>query len=165
MSEGFRPPPYPYDRLDDLKTLADGHDGGLVDLSVGTPCDPPPPEVLRSLATSGTERGYPTSIGSPAFRQAASDWLARRFNAEVPPAAIAACVGTKEFVAGLPHYLRLRDPAKDTVLHPAVAYPTYEMGAVFAGCRPVAVPVDDGCVPRRARSCAGTSGTRSRRPF
>ncbi|MCU1346088.1 MAG: dapL, partial [Acidimicrobiia bacterium] len=27
--------------------------------------------------------------------------------------------------------------------YPAVAYPTYEMGAVFAGCRAVPVPVDD----------------------
>src|SRR5205814_4591881 len=111
-------------------------------LSVGTPCDPPAPDVLAALASSGAERGYPTSIGSPAFRQAASDWLARRFTAEVPPTSVAACVGTKEFVASLPHYLRLRDPSKDTVLHPAIAYPTYEMGAVFAGCRSVAVPVD-----------------------
>ena len=141
--EGFRPPPYPYDRLDDLKALAAAHAGGLVDLSVGTPCDPPPPAVLEALATSGTERGYPASIGSPAFRQAASDWLVRRFTAEVPVSAVAACVGTKEFVAGLPHYLRLRDPSRDTVLYPSVAYPTYEMGAVFAGCRAVPVPVDE----------------------
>src|SRR5205814_7019771 len=56
---------------------------------------------------------------------------------------VAACVGTKEFVASLPRYLRLRDPSRDTVLYPAVAYPTYEMGAVLAGCRAVPVPVDD----------------------
>jgi aspartate/methionine/tyrosine aminotransferase len=29
------------------------------------------------------------------------------------------------------------------VLYPAVAYPTYEMGAIFAGCRAVPVPVDE----------------------
>jgi succinyldiaminopimelate transaminase len=139
---GFRPPPYPYDRLDDLRALADSHDGGVVDLSVGTPCDPPSPDVVTALATSGTERGYPTSIGSQAMRDAACDWLARRFNADVPPSAVAACVGTKELVAGVPHYLRLRDPSKDTVLYPAVSYPTYEMGAVLAGCRAVPVPVD-----------------------
>jgi aspartate/methionine/tyrosine aminotransferase len=38
--------------------------------------------------------------------------------------------------------MRLRRPDRDTVLYPAVAYPTYEMGAVLAGVRPVAVPVD-----------------------
>jgi aspartate/methionine/tyrosine aminotransferase len=39
--------------------------------------------------------------------------------------------------------LSLRDPSRDTVLYPAVAYPTYEMGALLAGLRAVPVPVDD----------------------
>ena len=38
--------------------------GGLVDCSIGTPCDPPPPAVIDALASSGTERGYPASAGS-----------------------------------------------------------------------------------------------------
>ena len=52
-------------------------------------------------------------------------------------------MGTKEMVAGLPHWLRLRRPDLDTVLYPAVSYPTYAMGATLAGCRAVPVPVDD----------------------
>ena len=58
------------------------------------------------------------------------------------PAAIGACIGTKELVTGLPHLLRLRDPARDTILYPAVSYPSYAMGAELAGCRAVAVPLD-----------------------
>jgi aspartate/methionine/tyrosine aminotransferase len=69
--------------------------------------------------------------------------MARRLGVDVPVDAIAACVGTKELVATTPQWLRLRDPRRDTVLYPAVSYPTYEMGAVLAGCRPVAVPVDE----------------------
>jgi aspartate/methionine/tyrosine aminotransferase len=69
--------------------------------------------------------------------------MARRFGVEVPVDAVAACVGTKELVATLPQWLRLRTPDRDTVLHPGVAYPTYEMGAILAGCRSVAVPVDE----------------------
>ena len=38
----------------------------------------------------------------------------------------------------MPQYLHLRDPSRDTVLYPAISYPTYEMGAILAGCRPVA---------------------------
>src|ERR687892_569059 len=53
------------------------------------------------------------------------------------PAHVAACVGTKEFVAGVPHWLRLRTPARDTVLYPEISYPTYAMGATLAGCRAV----------------------------
>jgi succinyldiaminopimelate transaminase len=137
---GFVPPPYPYDRLDQYRPLAEAHDGGVVDLSIGTPFDPPPPAVVAALASSGAERSYPPSIGTPAFRESAQRWMHRRFGVEVPVTQIAAAVGTKEFVATLPQWLQLRDPARDTVLYPAIAYPTYEMGAILAGCRAVCVP-------------------------
>jgi aspartate/methionine/tyrosine aminotransferase len=67
--------------------------------------------------------------------------MRRRFDIDVPSAQIAVCVGSKEFVASTPHYMKLRRPDRDTVLFPAVAYPTYEMGAILAGCRAVAVPM------------------------
>jgi succinyldiaminopimelate transaminase len=135
---GFEPPPYPYERLGEIIALANEHDGGAVDLSIGTPCDPPPPAVTAALVSGDTARGYPPSIGTPAFRAAAADWLHRRLGATVDPEReLAACVGTKEFVASLPQYLRLRDPSRDTVLYPAISYPTYEMGATLAGLRAV----------------------------
>jgi succinyldiaminopimelate transaminase len=139
---GFVPPAYPHDRLGELATIAAGHEGGMVDLSVGMPGDPPPPEVIAALAGSGAERGYPPSIGSPAYREAAAAWMHRRFAVEVEAANVAACIGTKELVVGLPHWLRLRRPERDTVLYPAVSYPSYAMGAVLAGCRPVPVALD-----------------------
>jgi succinyldiaminopimelate transaminase len=134
---GFRPPPYPYDRLDDLRRIADALPGGAVDLSIGTPYDPPPAAVVEALATSGAERGYPPSVGSPDFRAAAAGWLERRFGVRLDPAHLAACVGTKELVAGVPQWLRLRTPDRDTVLYPQISYPSYAMGATLAGCRPV----------------------------
>src|SRR4051794_18448394 len=104
---GFVPPPYPYDRLDALRAAADALPGGCVDLSIGTPCDPPAPAVVAALASSNAERGYPPSIGSAAYREAAAAWLHRRLGAEVMPDAVAACIGTKEFVASTPQYLHL----------------------------------------------------------
>ncbi|MGH9183846.1 MAG: pyridoxal phosphate-dependent aminotransferase [Acidimicrobiales bacterium] len=141
---GFIPPTYPYDRLAPLAAAAAAHDGGVVDLSVGAPHDPPPPAVRVALAVSGAEAGYPPSVGSARFREAAAGWLARRLGVEVPPLQVAACVGTKELVVGLPHWLRLRTPGRDTVLYPATSYPSYAMGAALAGCRAVPVPLD-GC--------------------
>ena len=141
---GFVPPPYPYDRLVEVARLAAGRfadDGGLVDCSVGTPCDPPPPAVVEAMATSGTERGYPASVGSAAFRNAAAGWLAHRFGVAVDPSTeVAACIGTKELVASTAQYLHLRTPDRDTVLYPSISYPTYAMGAQLAGCRAVPVP-------------------------
>ncbi len=140
---GFIPPPYPYERLNGARSRAAGRfadRGGLVDCSIGTPCDPPPDAVLAAMASSGSERGYPTSPGSPAYRRASADWIRRRFGADVDPdRQVAACVGTKEFVATTAQFLQLRSPDRDTVLLPSVAYPTYAMGATLAGAR--AVPV------------------------
>lgn len=142
MSNGYVPPPYPYDRLNELKPLGNKFEGGLVDLSIGTPRDPAPEASVRALAESGSERGYPPSIGLPEARQAASNWLERRFGATVSPDNLAATIGTKEFVVSTPRYLSLRTPDRDTVLYPEISYPSYAMGAELAGLRSVPVAVD-----------------------
>jgi len=64
--------------------------------------------------------------------------MERRLGVTVSPSDLAACVGSKELVAGTPHWLRLRTPDRDTVLYPAISYPSYAMGATLAGCRAVA---------------------------
>lgn len=138
---GFEPPPYPYDRLDSFAKIAQQLEGGVVDLSIGTPCDPPPDAVVAALSASKAERGYPPSIGSDSLRSSIARWMSRRFGIDVPTSHIAACIGTKEFVATTPQYLKLRRPHRDTVLYPAIAYPTYEMGAILAGLRAVPVSV------------------------
>jgi succinyldiaminopimelate transaminase len=139
--EGFVPPVYPFDKLTEFAELAGRLPGGMVDLSVGTPCDPPLAAVVDALGHSGAERGYPAAAGSPELRGAAAAWIERRFSVEVDPATqVAPCIGTKELVAGLPHWLRLRSPQRDTVLYPALAYPTYEMGALLASARAVPIP-------------------------
>jgi len=144
---GFVPPPYPYDRLNDLKAVGQAFDGGLVDLSIGTPFDAPPATVIEALAGSGSERSYPPSIGTEPFRAAAAGWLNRYLglseHRRIAPDDVRATIGSKEFVAGLPHWLKLRSPERDTVLYPAVSYPSYAMGATLARCRAVPVPVDD----------------------
>src|SRR6266508_4412133 len=141
---GFVPPPYPHDRLRELRVVADAVPGGIVDCSVGTPVDPMP-EVARSALAdaAAAATGYPAAIGAPAYREAAAAWIDRRFGVAVSPDVVVACIGTKELVASLPRLLSLRDPSRDTVLYPGVAYPTYEMGARLAGLRSVAVPLDE----------------------
>jgi succinyldiaminopimelate transaminase len=145
---GFQPPVYPYDRLIPLRDKAAALPGGAVDLSIGTPGDPPSPAVLAALASTEADataaaRGYPPSAGTAPARRAAASWMERRFGLAVDPSALALCIGTKEFVGTLPQWLRLRHPERDTVLYPALSYPTYEMGAILAGLRAVPVAVDE----------------------
>lgn len=141
---GFVPPPYPHDRLDALHRLADAVPGGVVDCSIGNPVDPIPEVALRALADAAPRAtAYPPTIGTPALREAAVAWVHRRFGVALDPTELIACIGTKELVASLPRLLHLRDPSRDTVLYPAISYPTYAMGAELAGMRAVAVPLDD----------------------
>ncbi|HZJ25826.1 MAG TPA: succinyldiaminopimelate transaminase [Acidimicrobiia bacterium] len=143
VARGFVPPPYPQDRLVVLRRLADARPGGVVDCSVGTPIDPLPEVARRALVESApAATGYPPSIGSPALREAAAGWIDRRFGVTIGADDVIACIGTKEMVASLPKLLHLRNPTRDTILYPAVSYPTYDMGAQLAGLRAVAVPVD-----------------------
>ena len=139
----FVPPPYPHDRLDAFRRLADVVPGGVVDCSIGNPVDPIPEFVLSALAAAAPlATGYPATIGSPAFRDAAAAWIERRLGVALAAEHVLACVGTKELVASLPRMLNLRIPDRDTVLYPAISYPTYAMGAELAGLRAVPVPLD-----------------------
>ncbi len=140
----FTPPPYPYERLDVVRKLASTHEGGPIECSIGTPIDAPPVAVLEELAKGAGARGYPTSQGSTELRTSAAGWLQRRFGVVVSSDDVAACVGTKEFVGTLAGYLHLRSPDRDTVLYPAISYPTYAMGATLAGLRPVPVAMREG---------------------
>ena len=138
----FVPPPYPFDRVATLKRLAEALPGGVVDASAGQPIDPVPSFILEAMTTHPDAANlYPATNGSAAYREAVAAWFARRFDVTVAPEAVLACVGTKEFIASVPHYLHRRDPSRDTVLYPAIAYPTYEMGALLNGLRAVPVPL------------------------
>jgi aspartate/methionine/tyrosine aminotransferase len=113
----------------------------VIDLSVGDPCDPPSAAVISALSSSNLERGYPPSIGIEPLRAAVRSWMKRKFDIDIPLTQIAAAVGSKEFVVTTPQWMKLRTPSRDTVLFPAVSYPSYAMGATLSGCRPVAVPM------------------------
>ena len=139
--KGFVPPPYPFDVPADVVETASAVDGGVVDLSRGVPCDPVPDVVAAALAEPDPARPYPPSVGTPDLLDAVASWCYRRLGVDLEQTQIGACVGTKELVTGLPHLLRLRNPERDTVLYPAVSYPSYEKGAVLAGCRAVPVPL------------------------
>ena len=122
--------------LASYKERALAHPGGIVDLSVGTPVDPVPARVRDALAAASDAPGYPSTAGPRALREAAAGWLARRHQVTVDPEAVLPVIGTKELIASLPTVLGC-GPG-DVVVHPALAYPTYDVGARLAGARAVA---------------------------
>ena len=129
-------PDFPWDRLAPFAAVARAHPGGIVDLSVGTPVDPTPPVVRAALESASDAPGYPQTWGTPALREAVAAWFARRRGVpDVDPDGVLPTVGSKELVAWLPTLLGL-GPG-DLVVHPEVAYPTYDVGARLAGATPV----------------------------
>jgi succinyldiaminopimelate transaminase len=84
--------------------------------------------VQRALKGAADAPGYPLTAGSGELRQAIVDWLARRFGATVPVEGVLPVIGTKELVAWLPTLLGAK-----RVGIPTLAYPTYDVGARYAG--------------------------------
>jgi len=148
VSDGL--PEFPWDTLAPFAEQAAAHPGGLVDLSIGTPVDPTPAVVQDALRAAADAPGYPQTYGTPELRAAVAAWFARRRGVPaLDPAGVLPTMGSKELVAWLPTLLGL-GPG-DVVVHPEVAYPTYDVGARLAGA--TAVPADGltSLGPRRVR--------------
>ncbi len=136
MTLASRLPAYTWDRIAPLREKAGLHPDGPVDLSMGTPVDPVPDLIRSALAEASNAPGYPATWGTPRLRAAAAGWLARAHGVSASPDDVLPVVGTKEFIAWLPVMLGL-GPG-DVVVHPALAYPTYDIGARLAGATAVA---------------------------
>ena len=127
---------YPWDAVAPLRERAARHPGGLVDLSVGSPVDPTPDVIRAALVEATDAHAYPQTVGTPALREAIVAWYARRRGVpDLTVDNVMPTIGSKELVALLPTLLGLG--VGDIVVHPTVAYPTYEVGAVVAGATPV----------------------------
>ena len=132
-----RLPDFPWDTIAAAKAAATAHPDGICDLSVGTPVDPTPEIARRAHAAAADAHGYPTTVGTPELRDAMVAYLARRWGAVgLDRDGVLPVIGTKELVAWLPTQLGLGP--EDTVVVPATAYPTYEVGARIVGARVVA---------------------------
>lgn len=143
-----RLPDFPWDTLAGPKARAAEHPDGIVDLSIGTPVDDAPAVAQEALAAASNAPGYPTVLGPESMRQAVVDWLARRFGVTgVGTDNVLATVGSKELIGNLPVQLGLGPD--DLVVVPELAYPTYEIGARFAGCRIIAADSTVGLGPER----------------
>jgi succinyldiaminopimelate transaminase len=95
-----------------------------------------------ALARAADAHGYPPVNGTVALRQAVIQYLASRWRAAgLTDASVTVSIGAKEAVGWLPVLLGVQPG--DTVVIPAVAYPTYAVGALMAGATPVPAATPD----------------------
>jgi succinyldiaminopimelate transaminase len=129
-------PDFPWDSLVPFAETARAHADGIVDLSVGSPVDPTPVFIRDALAAATDAHSYPQTSGSVPLREAIVAWYARRRGVELGVDNVLPTIGSKELVALLP--LLLGITKDDTVVYPAIAYPTYAIGAALVGATVVA---------------------------
>ena len=125
-------PDFPWDALAPYSDLARRHPDGIVDLSVGSPVDPTPTVITDALKAATDAHAYPQTAGTVELREAIVQWYARRRGVDdLTIANVLPTIGSKELIAWMPLMLGLG--RGDVVVQPAVAYPTYAVGAALAG--------------------------------
>jgi len=129
--------------LDEKKQRLRAAGKRLFDFGLGDPREPTPGflrDALRAAVPDVSQ--YPSAAGTPALRRACAGYLERRFGVRVDPERqIVPATGAKETIFHLPLAFAGGDPRRTKVVMPDPGYPTYEVGARFAGLEPVKVPL------------------------
>jgi LL-diaminopimelate aminotransferase len=110
----------------------------VISLGIGDPDRPTPPLIVEAMQEAVTEpetHRYPSNRGRADFRQALSDFYARRFDVELDAGSeIIPAIGAKEAIFNL--NLAFLDPG-DAALASDPGYPVYTAGPLLVGADPV----------------------------
>jgi LL-diaminopimelate aminotransferase len=137
-----RLPGYPLAQIPAIKRRLVAAGVDVIDLGAGDADYPPPGEVTAALQRAvdvPALNKYGFQQGLPAFRQAAVDWMARRFGIQFDPVSeVLPLIGSKEGLSHLP--LALLDPG-DVAIVPEPGYQAYVGGTLLAGGEPLIYPL------------------------
>lgn len=143
-------PIYVFAQLDKIKDEMRAKGKDLIDLGMGNPDIPPPPEIIetliRSLGNPENHR-YPSFEGAPEFKDAVASWCKRQYNINVDPEhEVVTLIGSKE---GIVHFAFAYINPGDLTLVPMPAYPAHFRGTILAGGEPHVLPTTEhkGYVP------------------
>ncbi|MEA3329012.1 MAG: LL-diaminopimelate aminotransferase [Candidatus Omnitrophota bacterium] len=135
-------PPYLFVELDRLKQEALNKGRDIIDLGIGDPDRATPEHIIKELQRSAGDSAnhhYALDWGMSRLREAIAGWYNRRFDVRLDPnKEILPLIGSKEGISHIP--LGFINPG-DVVLVPTPGYPPYTASAIFAGARPVFLPL------------------------
>lgn len=138
-------PPYLFIEIDRRKRAALAAGKDVIDFGVGDPDRPTPTFIIDRAAKTiydPKNHKYPYDAGYPEYKQAAANWMSKRFGVSVDPASeVLTLIGSKEGLGHLP--LAVINPG-DVGLVPTPGYPVYHAATLFAGGTPVAMPLSEG---------------------
>lgn len=135
-------PPYLFASIDKMKQEAVKKGIDIINLGIGDPDIPTPPNIVKRLQEAVKNEKYhqyPSYEGLLIFRQAVADWYKNRFNVKLNPEdEVLTLIGSKE---GIGHFPFAYINSGDIALVPSPAYPVYSAGTLFAGGRPFIMPL------------------------
>ncbi len=135
-------PAYAFKEINDKVDALRASGVKAIDFGVGDPSEPTPDFVISALADAGRKHattGYPSYVGLKDFRQAAADYMKRRFGVTLDPETeISSNIGSKESIFNFPE--GFINPG-DLVICPSPGYPPMKTGTIFAEGVPYYVPL------------------------
>ena len=135
-------PGYPLAEIPTLKRRLIEAGVDVIDLGAGDNDAPPPDVAVTAMAEALRDPAYSKygfQQGLPAFRQAASNWLERRFGLGFDPSTeTLPLIGSKEGLSHLP--FAVVNPGDATIV-PEPGYQAYIGGSILAGAEPYIAPL------------------------
>ena len=135
-------PGYPLAEIPSIKRRLVEAGMDVIDMGAGDNDTPPPPIATGALTEALADPAYSKygfQQGLPAFRQAASRWVERRFGRRFDPVTeLLPLIGSKDGLAHLP--FAVVNPGDATVV-PEPGYQAYLGGSILAGADPYIAPL------------------------
>ncbi|MBA3894325.1 MAG: aminotransferase class I/II-fold pyridoxal phosphate-dependent enzyme [Gemmatimonadales bacterium] len=135
-------PDYPLAEIPGIKRRLVESGMDVIDLGAGDNDAPPPSIAVEAMTEALADPAYSKygfQQGLPAFRQAASDWVERRFGKRFDPVTeILPLIGSKDGLAHLPFAVVNQG---DVAIVPEPGYQAYLGGALLAGAEPHVAPL------------------------
>lgn len=130
-----RIPPYLFAELDRKRNELTAQGVDIINMGVGDPDKPTPDHVIQAMVKAVQDpstHNYPPYQGTRAYREAAAEFMARRFGVTGldPDTQIVSSIGSKEAIHNI--FLAFVESG-DYVLIPDPAYPVYRTSTIFAG--------------------------------
>jgi len=135
-------PGYPLAEIPAIKRRLMEAGVDVIDLGAGDNDTPPPAPAVEAMTAALRDPAYSKygfQQGLPAFRQAASRWVERRFGFRFDPATeTLPLIGSKEGLSHLP--FAVVNPG-DAIIVPEPGYQAYLGGSILAGAEPYIAPL------------------------
>lgn len=135
-------PPYLFAEIDRKIAEAKAEGRDIISLGIGDPDTPtlqPVVDEMHKAIDDPKNHDYPPYNGTAQFRNAAAEWMKRRFGVDLEADTEVLCnIGSKEAIA---HVFFAFVDKGDYTLVPDPGYPVYKNATIFAGGTPYAMPL------------------------